>query len=173
MHKAFQKIELAANVLIIVVALLLGGAIIQKFFFAAPTAAIPKRPPRLEPRIGSTVNLPDVNWSRQPKTLILVLQSGCRFCNESAPFYKSVIEAARNKNIKLIAVLPTGVDESIEHLNKLGLTNIEVKQSSLDSLQVSGTPTLILTNDKGEVTNYWVGKLPPNKEMDVISKLNS
>jgi thioredoxin-related protein len=172
MNKTHQKIELVANILIIVVALLLGGVIVQKYFFAPPSA-VSNQPPRLEPKIGLAMNVPDVNWSQQPKTLILALQSGCRFCNESAPFYKRVIESVKDKNVKLVAVFPTAVEESAAHLQKLGLSNMEVKQSSLGSLQVSGTPTLILTNEKGEVTNYWVGKLSPDKETEVINKLNS
>ena len=59
------------------------------------------------------------------------------------------------------------------YLNELGLTNLEVKRSSLDNIQVSGTPTLILTNEKGEITDYWVGKLTPDRETEVINKLNS
>jgi hypothetical protein len=43
----------------------------------------------------------------------------------------------------------------------------------LDSIRVGGTPTLILTNDKGEVTDFWVGKLAPDKEVELINKLNS
>ena len=117
------------------------------------------------------MNAPDINWSQQPKTLVLALQTGCRFCNESAPFYKRIIETVKNKNIKLVAVFPTEIEESAKHLEELGLTNIEVKRSSLGSLQVSGTPTLILTNNKGEITDYWVGKLPPDKETEVLDKL--
>ena len=172
MNKTHQKIELVANILIIVVALLLGGTLAQKYFFAAPSAASGK-PPRLEPKIGSAMNVPDVNWSQQPKTLVLALQSSCHFCNDSAPFYKRVIESVKDKNVKLVAVFPTAIEESAAHLQKLGLTNMEVKQSSLGGLQVSGTPTLILTNDKGEVTDYWVGKLTPDKETEVINKLSS
>ncbi len=172
MSKTHQKIELVANISIIVVALLLGGVLVHKYFFAAPPVAS-NQPPRLEPKIGSVMNVPDVNWSQQPKTLVLALQSSCRFCNDSAPFYKRVIESVKDKNVKLVAVFPTDVEESAAYLQKLGLTNMEVKQSSLNGLQVSGTPTLILTNDKGEVTNYWVGKLTPDKETEVINQLNS
>jgi thioredoxin-related protein len=171
MSKLSQKVELTANILIIVFALLLGGILVQKYFFAQPTAA--NQPPRLEPKVGSKMEVRNVNWSGQPRTLILALQMGCHFCNESAPFYKRVIETVRNKNVKLVAVFPTEIEKSAAHLKDLGLTNIEVKQSSLGSLQVNGTPTLILTNDKGEVTDYWVGKLPADKETEVINKLNS
>jgi thioredoxin-related protein len=172
MSKIYQKVELTANILIILVALLLGAVMVQKYFFASPEVAA-NQPPRVEPKIGAKMEAPDVNWSEQPKTLILALQSNCRFCNDSAPFYKRVIETVRNKNVKLVAVFPTGIEKSITHLKELGLDAMEVKQSSLGSLQVSGTPTLILTNEKGEITDYWVGRLSPEKETEVINKLNS
>lgn len=170
MNKVYQKAELAANTLIIVVAVLLGGILIYKNFFAAQHE-VSNQQMRLQPVIGTKMSAPDVDWAKQPKTLIMALQKGCRFCTESAHFYKRVIESAKSKNVKLVAALPTSIEESAAYLNNLGLQNIEVKQSSLGSLQVSGTPTLILTNDKGEVINYWVGKLPPDKETELLTQL--
>jgi thioredoxin-related protein len=117
------------------------------------------------------VNLPDTDWSQQPQTLILVLESTCRYCNESAPFYRKLVQEVQEKNTKLIAVLPSKVEESKPHLDGLGLSSIEVRQAPLDTLQISGTPTLILTNDKGEVTNFWIGKLSTDRELDVLNKL--
>lgn len=169
MEKINQKVELVANIFIILLVLAIGGVLVQKYFLAVPL----NRRARVEPKIGSQMNAPDVNWSQQPKTLVLALQAGCRFCSESAPFYKRVIETVRNKNVKLVAAFPAEIEESAKYLKELGLTNIEVKRSSLSSLQVSGTPTLILINSKGEITDYWVGKLPPDKETEVLNKLNS
>ncbi len=137
MEKINQKIELVANIFIILLVLAIGIVLVQKYFLAAP----PNQQARIEPKIGSQMNAPDVNWSRQPKTLVLALQVGCRFCNESAPFYKRVVETVKNKNVKLVAVFPTDIEESTKHLKELGLTNIEVKWSSLNSLQVGRTPS--------------------------------
>jgi len=81
--------------------------------------------------------------------------------------------AVKDRNIKLVAVFPTSIEESKAHLNELGLNNLEVKRSPLENIRVSGTPTLILTNEKGEVTDFWLGKLTPDKETEVINKLNS
>jgi hypothetical protein len=162
-----QKIELTANILIIVVAVMLGGVIVQRYFFA------PKKPEPIQPTIGAKINLPEVDFAAQSKNLILVLQKGCHFCTESAPFYKRLLESTQNKNVKLIAVLPGSPEESAAYLNQLGIDNLEIKQSPMDSLQTSGTPTLILTDEKGEITNFWVGKLPAEKENEVISRLNS
>jgi thioredoxin-related protein len=171
MSKINQKIELIANVLIIVVAILLIGVIAQRYFFSPSTTL--NQPARVQPAVGTKINLPDTEWSKQPKTLILALQKGCHFCSESAPFYQRLRESVQDKNVRLVAVLPGVQEESAAYLNELGLPNLEVKQSPLDTLQVSGTPTLILTNDKGEVTHFWVGKLSPEKEKEVLEQLTS
>ncbi|HEX9960310.1 MAG TPA: hypothetical protein VGB00_05230 [Pyrinomonadaceae bacterium] len=169
MSKVSQKVELTANILIIVVAVLLVGVIVQKYFFGSTS----NQPTRVQPTVGSKINVPEVDLSAQPKTLVLVLQKDCKYCTESAAFYKRLQENTQNKNVKLIAVLPGKIEESTAYLNKLGINNLEVKQSSLDNLQTSGTPTLILTNNKGEITNFWLGQLPADKEEEVISQLNS
>lgn len=45
----------------------------------------------------------------------------------------------------------------------------EVRQAGLDALGVRGTPTLLLINDKGVVIKSWVGRLPIDKEGEVIT----
>lgn len=168
MNKFSQKVELVANILIIVAIVALVGILVQRYFFPVKST---NQFINLQASIGTKVNLPDVDWVRQSKTLILVLESTCRYCNESAPFYRRLTQEIQGKNVSLIAVFPTKVEESRKHLNELGLSSLEVKQASLDMLQVIGTPTVILTNDKGEVTHSWVGKLSVDKELDLISKL--
>lgn len=168
MSKLSQRVELTANILIIVVALLLTGLIGQRYFFARSN-----KQAEIMPTIGKTVNLPNEDWSAQPKTIVLALQTTCHFCNDSAPFYKRLVEHAKNKNIKIVAVLPQSVEESTAHLTKLGLSGLEIKQAPISVLDTSGTPTLIIANQKGEVTSFWVGKLPPEKETEVINTLNS
>ena len=122
MEKTNQKIEFLANIFIILLALVIGFVLLQKYFLAVPL----NQPARVEPKIGSQMNAPDVDWSQQPKTLVLALQTGCRFCNESAPFYKRVVETVKTKNVKLVAVFPTEIEGSAKYLKELGLTNMEV-----------------------------------------------
>ena len=162
-----SKIELTANVLIIAVAVVFVIVLVQKFLFKPEN-----KQPQIQPTIGAKVNLLGVDWSRQPRTLILALRSDCRFCNESAPFYQRLLTEAKTKNVKVITVFPTAVEESTAYLDKLGVQGVEVRRLPLTNLQAGATPTLILANDKGEVTNYWVGRLPPDKEDEVINKLN-
>ncbi|HEY0051762.1 MAG TPA: hypothetical protein VGB68_20865 [Pyrinomonadaceae bacterium] len=171
MNKITQRIELVANVLIVIVAVLLIGMIAQKYFLSSPDAN--DHSAGVQPTVGKKLNLTDVNFSEKPRTVLLALQASCRFCNESAPFYKRLVEETKGRNIKLVAVFPTKVEDSARHLTELGVTGFEVKQSPISALDASGTPTLIITNEKGEVTNFWVGKLPAEKETEVINQLNS
>jgi len=162
-----KKSESFISIFILLFCGFFSGFLVHKYFFS-----LPNNPEAVE-TVNKQITLPDMNWSEQNKTLILALQTSCHFCNESAPFYKRLIEDVKGKNIKLVAVLPTDIERSRSHLDKLGLTNLDVKQASLNSIQVNGTPTLILIDQKGEVINSWVGKLPPSKEAEVISKLTS
>lgn len=167
MSEVYQKIELTANILIIVVALLLGGFLVKKFFF--PGA--PELPQRKSPVVGQQVADVGINWAENQRNILLVLQKGCKYCTESAGFYKRLIEQTKDKNIKVTALLPQSKEEAGQYINELGLSGIEVRQSQLDSLNVGGTPTIIVTDNQGVISDTWMGKLPPDIESEVIKKL--
>ena len=163
--KSAQKLGIFANVAIILVAILLGYFLIQRFFFQQNPQ--PDQPPT-EIAKGTKISLPEMVWDENQKTMLLVLQKGCKFCTESMPFYKSLVEKTNEKGIKLIAVLPNSREESQQYLKENGVEIREIRQAKLDSVNVRGTPTLLLINGKGEVENSWIGKLPSQKESEVI-----
>ena len=76
-------------------------------------------------------------------------------------------------NLQIVAALPQSTTAGKEYLQKLNVPVSEIKQVSFDEINVSGTPTLILLDNEGKVINYWVGKLPPEKEGEVLAKLKS
>ena len=73
--------------------------------------------------------------------------------------------------LRLVAILPQEVSEGQKYLSEHGVLVDEVKQSPLNAVGVGGTPTLILTNNEGVVTDAWLGKLSTNKEAEVLGKL--
>ncbi len=164
-----KRIEVAANIAIIVVALLIVGVAVKRYWLT-------DQPARSNPQIivNSKVSLQNVDWTKNDQTLLLVLQKGCRFCNESAPFYRRLAQSAATgrSNTQLIAVLPQDTGESRAYLNDLDVP-IEAKQATVGSLGASGTPTLILVNRAGEVKASWVGKLPAEKEAEVLSRVET
>jgi hypothetical protein len=167
MSKIYKKTELTANILIIVVALLIGGVFAQRYFFLNPPAS----PQRELPKVGDKVSLADFDWSKSNKNVLLVLQKGCHFCSESAGFYKNLIQQAKDRNVNIVAVLPQDKADAEKYLNDLSISGIEVRQSQLDTLLVAGTPTIIVANNKAEITDVWFGKLLPETEIEVLAKL--
>lgn len=165
--KPFARyIEVAANVAIILVAILLALTLGRRYLFP-PAPLVPQN----EIVAGTTVSLPNVDWSKSNRTLLLVLQKDCRYCTESAPFYRTLVSTAPAKAIKLLAVLPQEESVSREYLKSLDVQINEVRQSSLGSLNVRGTPTLILVDNNGKVIKSWMGKLPDAGQKEVLSSL--
>jgi hypothetical protein len=165
MNKLKQKIELIANISIILVAVAICAVLVKQYVLTSTKPASP------QPVVGSKIELPGVDLAND-KTLLLVLQKGCRFCSESGPFYQKLTRevASKGGQVKLVAVLPQETGEGQRYLSELGVPAVDVKQASLDSLSVGGTPTLIMVN-RGAVSDVWVGKLDTEEESEVLSKL--
>lgn len=168
MKNIAKKIEVAANISILVAAISFTAVLAKRYF--SPT--LPLAPAHA--KAGTKADFINVDWAKSNLTLLLVLQSGCRFCTESAPFYQRLArETAEASGVHLVAVLPQDVAEGTKYLNSLGVPIQDVRQAQLDTLGVTGTPTLILINDKGVVTNSWVGKLSGDKEAEVLNQLRT
>lgn len=166
MKRFARYIEVSANVGIIVVAILLCFVLGKRFLF--PPAQVPSP---TEIVAGTLVSVPDFDWSKSNRTLMLVLQKDCRFCTESAPFYRTLVSTAPAKAIKLLAVLPQEESVAREYLESMDVQIDDVRQLSLSSLHVRGTPTLILVDSNGKVIKSWVGKLPDVGEKELLSSL--
>src|SRR5262249_38228526 len=121
---------------------------------------------------GKKISLPNMDWRRNDRTLIFVLSSGCRFCAESASFYKELVQkCVKQGNIQIVAVLPQPVDAGRKYLSDLGIPVDDVRQLPPSSIGVRGVPTLLLVNKEGIVTDAWRGKLSPDKELEVLARL--
>lgn len=170
MDKLRKRIELAANLAIIIVAVLIGLVLVKNYLLSnssAPGAGDYRVP------AGTRVPLPSVDWSGNGRTLLLVLQKGCHFCTESAPFYKELAGRAAQGKVRLVAVLPQETADAKQYLNSLQIPIDDVRQSSLDALGVRGTPTLILVDARGTVEDSWVGKLPAEREAEVLRRIET
>ena len=166
-----KKVEMVTNITIITVALLIGAAVVKRHFLAGASGK-DNRPPVKEINAGSKVALPGMDWRKNGKTLLLALSPGCHYCSESAPFYQRLArETSAAGKAKLIAVFSTPDSEGRKYLNELAVEIYDVRQASLDSIGVTGTPTLILVDDAGVVTKAWIGQLQPDAEAEVLNIL--
>ncbi|HEV2800125.1 MAG TPA: hypothetical protein VGW12_06500 [Pyrinomonadaceae bacterium] len=171
-----KKVELLANIAIIAVALVLGGVLVKKYVLADGQADKQAAAPQPDIRVprGTQLSLPGVDWAHNDQTLLLVVSDTCRYCTNSAEFYRRLVqEKAAKGGPRLVAVLPQDMDRSRAYVDKLGVAVDEVKQSPLDAVGVKGTPTLILVNREGQAIESWVGRLAPDKEAEVLSHFKS
>lgn len=161
----FRRIvEIAANIAIVVVAIFIVGN------FLLPR--LRSKPKISAPAIDSNVSLAGVDWQKNGNTLVMVLQKGCRFCEESAPFYQRLHAQRSGPQPRLLAVIPGDRAETVRYLSDLGILADEVVNSSLADIGIGATPTLMLVDQSGRVRNTWVGKLDEKREKEVETALS-
>jgi hypothetical protein len=184
-----KKLEVLANIAVIITSVVLCSVLVKKHFFSAAKqeasveAAQAKSPasnasrrPSIQP--GTKISLPGIDWSKSTSTVVLALSTTCHFCSESAPFYqklqqqKQKLQQQKPNNVRLVAVFPQPVEDSRNYLNRLGVTVSDVVQSSLASVGVSGTPTLLLIDNEGSVTDSWVGRLSDSEVARIIAQIH-
>ena len=194
-RKVARAIEIATNVSIIIVALVGATVLVKNYLLrsAAPatneinqttagrnqqglandgrTVRTSSVPPKA-PEEGSQLSVPGVTWSDSNQTVVLALSEKCRYCSESAPFYQRLArEFSKRSDVRMVAVFPHKADAGKKYLDELGVPVGQVIQASLDSLQVRGTPTLVIVDKNGTVTRSWVGKLSSERESEVLSRI--
>ena len=164
------KLETAANAATVVAALLLSVVLVKVYLL--PRKTLPRAGGGPAISVGAELNttLPGVNWRKNGQTLVLAISTQCHFCTESAPFFRTLASKA-GKKIRIVALLPQPVDTAQKYLNNEGVRVDQVEQADLNGIGVRGTPTMLLVNSAGAVTNVWVGELQPVRQRRVLNVL--
>jgi thiol-disulfide isomerase/thioredoxin len=164
-----KRVELIANLAIIVVACLLGLTLIKTHFPGQQPQEVITNDKKLTG--NASLSSLNIDWKKSDQTLVLILSNTCHFCTESAPFYKKI--ASNKGSARLVAIFPQSVEEGRAYLTRLDIDVDEVRQFRLESIGVEGTPTLLLINSSGVVTERWVGRLMPDQELVVLRALEN
>lgn len=168
---------MAANASLILIAILATIVFFKQYVFvgkettqgATTAATSPLNARSSENLIGKHVPVSQKDWSSSRKTLVLYLSTTCHFCRESSPFYRQLVDKAKqDPNVRIVAIFPEGEDSAKDLLKKEGVQIDEVYSGSLESIGVIATPTIMLVNQDGTITDSWLGKLPAEKENDVV-----
>ena len=118
---------------------------------------------------GTQILLSGIDWAKNGRTLLMAVSDKCHFCSESASFYQRL--AKERGKTQLVAVLPETEEEGKNYFAKLNVAVDDIKQVTLNSLGVRGTPTLILVDSNGTAVKSWAGKLPSDREAEVLASL--
>ena len=105
--------------------------------------------------------IPDVDFAASEKTLVLFVSSRCRFCTDSAPFYRQLIGATpRTGGVRFVAAGVEPREVLASYLRELSVeVDAIVSFPGPPPRRVRGTPTLVLVNSEGQVDLSWVGML--------------
>lgn len=154
------------NIAILIVAIALSSLLVKKFFFQPAQNS--------EYRIArdARLSITGINWADSDRTVLLALSKECKYCSESAEFYRRLVAGmAGQTNTRLIAVFSEKESDAEAYLKQLEVPIRELQYVSLSSLGIKSVPTLAILDGNGVVTDMWVGKLSPLKESALMSKL--
>jgi peroxiredoxin len=160
MSKSFRaNLELGLNIVIATAIVVVAVAVVKR-------SAFPSASPSILPQItvGDRLNIPNVSWEKNKKSLVFFLMKDCKYCQSSAPFYRQLIEDASKRNVQRLAVLPNTVEEGRKYIESLELPIENVETGSLSSYKIPGTPAVLFVNKKGIVKSVWLGAAPGRNE---------
>jgi hypothetical protein len=159
---AAKWLEIAVNVSIVIVAVVIVIVFARNYFLGS-------KPSRPAIAAGASLTGQPVNWHDSPRNVVLVLSTTCRFCKESSGFYRKLVEDCRS-HARTVAFFPQTSQEAQDYLKAEDVQVDEVKHANFQSLQIGGTPTLLLVDSNGVVQKVWLGKLPEAKEKEVLDQ---
>lgn len=150
MKKVLENVTLVATIVACIVLVILGGMQIMERL-AKPVAL----------KAGDKVELSGVPIGE--RTLVAAVAQGCKYCEQSYPFYRVLQEKA---DFRLIASRgPLGF------YHERGFNVSTVYLSDFKKLHITGTPTLFLLDSSGKVQKVWQGLLSSEKEKEVLAFL--
>jgi len=166
MSNSFRaNLELGVNIVIAIAIVVVAGIVVKRHF--SPDQ-MNRGNLQLHSQVlkGTRMNIPDVDWEQNKKSLVLFLKKDCTYCTSSAPLYRQLIADASQRNVKSLAILPDSVEEGRNYINSLDLPIEDVRSGSLPSYKIAGTPTVLFVDHQGTVKSVWVGAVPGReKEM--------
>jgi hypothetical protein len=159
-----KPLEVLLNVAIVVL------TIVVIYSFVSPRL---RSKPDGAPPVGSRLEISGVTPKDHRSTLVMVLQIGCKYCKESAEFYRKLFEArGAGSDPHFIAVVPAAeLTDSTKYLSDSGIPADHVLNISMTQLNVAFTPTLLLLDESGTIRERWIGKVPAGKEHEVMDRI--
>src|SRR5438046_3040723 len=121
------NIELGAQIAIAIAVIVVAGVVVRRYLFQ------PQVNPANLPRInaGERLDVYNVDWKQNSKSLVFFLNKDCHYCTSSAPFYRQLIEEALKRNVKSLAILPNSIEEAQAYLHSIELPIEDVRTGSL------------------------------------------
>lgn len=115
-------------------------------------------------------SIPPAVWQASQSNLVLLLNSDCRFCNESVPLYQKLVALRRGygNRFSLVAVgaEPPAVLHEYLRRNKIDVDGVMQVRSGFAS--VTFTPAVFIVNSQGVIQKAFLGKLNNGNETQLL-----
>jgi hypothetical protein len=169
--------ETVANLAIALMCLVVSYAVADRFiapkFYAADATQTSGY------RVGDllTTETEELRLAPSRVSAVIVLSNSCRFCIESADFYRKLARLAGETPdgaFQAIYLGMSGQEDADAFATTHNLPRTQVRSSPMDILsRVPGTPALLLVDGAGRVTGSWVGKLNATQEATVLAAVSA
>lgn len=159
--KPKRYLILAANITIVLVTL---GVVLSVALFQARSRHVPQYQP------GEALEFVGELSPKAPRMVLLFLNSSCRYCNASIPFYRRLVSARNHSAVLTTVIAVTAEDATFlqEHLAQQGLRLDGVRQLRKAPTKLSVTPVVLLVDMAGHVLRTWAGRLGQSQEDEVL-----
>ena len=128
-------------------------------------------------RTDQVLKIPNVDFTKSDRTLVMVLSTTCRFCIASTNFYNKLANSARTGfgRTALKAVFPEdrGLVDRFVKENGMDPQIVTLERFDIGALNVNSTPTLILVDSQGRIVDFWIGMLSKEAEQQVLSTVQA
>ncbi len=173
MSSKFRSVlEATTNIAVLLMAIAVSAFFLTNYYRQRQVA----KAPELELGLEKGLTLPliqGVNFADSGRTLLIVMNTQCGYCADSVQFYNRVMDAQVNAKspVRILALFPNSGEEVRKFVDERHLKVDAVSRTDLVKLKLTGTPTLVLVDDAGRICDFWVGKLTPDNEDQVIKSV--
>jgi hypothetical protein len=120
---------------------------------------------------GAHIDLTKFGVTPAKLNIVLALSTTCHFCEENTDFYRDLAQIPTAGKTRLFAVFPQKAADATLYLDQHGIRVDSIRSSPLSDYKVSATPTILLVDERGTVTDSWVGSLEKDQRSKVLDEV--
>jgi hypothetical protein len=167
--------ETVANVALTILCLVVTYAVADRFIVQRFSASTTEATSGFTTGDPVTTDVDELQLGRARLSAVVVVNSTCGFCIDSAGFYRrlAALEGKAGGSFQTLIVSLRGIEDATAFASRHQLDLTHTRPTPQDvPAKIPGTPTLVLVDAKGRVTGSWVGKLTATQEAEVITAVS-
>jgi len=161
------KLEVCTNLALITVSCIAGFVMLDRHLAERNAAPPAPKPPQTNV-VGKQISLAAAG-NPAPANVYVAFATTCHFCQESLGFYKKIIADQQHigGKVKVTFISRQPEAEVRKYLADNGVHPDAVAKVPSE-LNISGTPTILVSGRDGVVKNQFIGRLSDSKQKDLF-----